>query len=606
MLSDSSNNPDNNNNKDSVTMIQYNKGAFGVNLLFRLYGSATYRAFIPGFCSVLIYLLVRFAYRERSTSSRLSDDLDHPYAIGVLVSGASLLIVFRANFSYSRYWEAITSIHQSLSKWMDATVHTASYHMQCSHYDAIKPPSFFDHPDLDRHYYTRDRERGLNRFDVQSLRDRQKMRSVAKSINYVMDERKRQESIVPESRSNPTEQGGDNEPEHMPGRSRLDGGWAGLFKNDHDTSDGSVGYSTFHDPRKPWIPDSAGFASTKGGRTPSLFLQELAHLSSLLSAVALSTLRNDVEGAESPLDVFVPGLPWPEVDPTYVDGLSFGFPEMMKFLTGADRSPEARTRHNAARPLSVVGGVSDNEIKHLQMARGPYAKTQLCWHWLSEFIAREHIAGSLGKVGAPIISRTMQFLGDGMINYNNARKVMWIPFPFPHAQLSVFYLIVVVVAIPFLMEQYANEPWMASILTFAAVSSLAGLHEVARELENPFRNVPNDLPLCTLQAQYNETLMVTYSGYHPDFFFLTDPPRADGSVGTTPSPMPTPTKMAETKQEASDVEPVVNGTDTTSTTTATTTLLSLHTVVGEQRTMLEQQSQEIKRLKELVERRKIK
>ena len=34
---------------------------------------------------------------------------------------------------------------------------------------------------------------------------------------------------------------------------------------------------------------------------PSLFLQELAHLSSLLSAVAMSTLRNDIEMAESPL-----------------------------------------------------------------------------------------------------------------------------------------------------------------------------------------------------------------------------------------------------------------------------------------------------------------
>jgi hypothetical protein len=53
----------------------------------------------------------------------------------------------------------------------------------------------------------------------------------------------------------------------------------------------------------------------KGGHTPPLFLQELAHLASLLMAVALSTLRNDIEGAESPLSVHVPGKPWPEVDP---------------------------------------------------------------------------------------------------------------------------------------------------------------------------------------------------------------------------------------------------------------------------------------------------
>lgn len=38
-----------------------------------------------------------------------------------------------------------------------------------------------------------------------------------------------------------------------------------------------------------------------------LFLQEAAHLLSLLSAVAMSTLRNDLETAESPLITFTPG-----------------------------------------------------------------------------------------------------------------------------------------------------------------------------------------------------------------------------------------------------------------------------------------------------------
>ena len=95
-------------------------------------------------------------------------------------------------------------------------------------------------------------------------------------------------------------------------------------------------------------------------------------------------------------------------------------------FAGVGRTPEERTRYNASRPLPVIGGISDNEIKFLQMARGPYAKTQLCWNWLSEFCIREHLAGSLGKVGPPIISRIIQFLGDGMIYYNHARKIMFI------------------------------------------------------------------------------------------------------------------------------------------------------------------------------------
>jgi hypothetical protein len=257
-----------------------------------------------------------------------------------------------------------------------------------------------------------------------------------------------------------------------------------------------------------------------------LFLQELAHLCSLLNAVALSTLRNDIDGAESPLGIYVPGAPWPEANPDKDRPKKVGMAETIKYLTGSDRSAEARTAYNASKPLQVIGGVSSAEIRFLQMARGPYAKTQLCWQWLSEFIIREHIAGSTGKVGPPIISRVIQFLSDGMIFYNHARKIMYIPFPFPSAQISVFFVITMIFAVPLMMDQYANELWLSSLLTFFTVTCLAGLHEVARELENPFRNVPNDLPVTTFQAFFNEALLTMYAGYHPDAYW--DPTRTTG------------------------------------------------------------------------------
>ena len=129
------------------------------------------------------------------------------------------------------------------------------------------------------------------------------------------------------------------------------------------------------------------------------------------------------------------------------------------------------------------------------------------------------MAGSLGAVGAPIISRIVQFLSDGMKHYNEARKITWIPFPFVHAQLSAFFIFVVAVCIPFLMNQYANQSWLGGTLTFLVVTCLAGLHEVTRELENPFRNAPNDIPLCTMMAMYNESLITMFAGFHPDSYW---------------------------------------------------------------------------------------
>jgi len=49
-----------------------------------------------------------------------------------------------------------------------------------------------------------------------------------------------------------------------------------------------------------------------------------------------------------------------------------------------------------------------------------------------------------------------------------------------------------------------------------SVVCFLGLHEVARELENPFTHVPNDLPLTTYQAQFNEALVTIYAGYNPN------------------------------------------------------------------------------------------
>ena len=80
------------------------------------------------------------------------------------------------------------------------------------------------------------------------------------------------------------------------------------------------------------------------------------------------------------------------------------------------------------------------------------------------------------------------------------------------------------------MVEFSNGVIVGSILTFLTVTCLSGLHEVARELENPFRNIPNEIPLVTLQAMFNESLITMYSGYHPDHFW--DPKNYDSTPET--------------------------------------------------------------------------
>jgi Bestrophin, RFP-TM, chloride channel len=260
---------------------------------------------------------------------------------------------------------------------------------------------------------------------------------------------------------------------------------------------------------------------------PPLFLQEAAHLLSLLSAVAFSTLRNDLEQAASPLITFVPGAPWPHVDPdAYTadvrkdwDNTEHRFVTVVRYITGWSRTKKARTLYNAARPFRVIGGVSDAEIGLLQAARGALAKVALVAMWLQEFLVRESLAGSTGNVPSPILSRLYQFVSDGMMGYHQAHKVAVMPFPFPHAQITSLFVIIVVALMPVLMLSYVTNAAFGFTLNLFTVMCFVGLHEVARELENPFQNVPNDVPLNNFQAQYNEALMSMFTGYHPDAFW---------------------------------------------------------------------------------------
>lgn len=560
-------------------MIEYFRGPYGTNLLLRWHGSALAKAFIPGLLSSCLYLLLRYTLHFDLRDSEGDDNndmppspsaeyLNHPYAIGVLVASVSFLITFRANYGYQRYWESCGVVHQMMAKWMDATVHASVFHLQSEKYDKAKPPSFYDWEELNCRGLTRDREKVVvaavggvgdeewkeqgsgtsendesDELDEEGGEVEESARSIPQSyrpdssINTLRRRRYQKSINETESTRQHSERGQTIEElqydeTRLLGPGRLDGGWGLLYPNKitgeptatyYDIQ--SLGSKASRIP-PPKSNDGKGFASTKGGRTPSLFLQELAHLSSLLCAVAMTTLRNDLDDAESPLDVYIPGQPWPEADPVKLpkEVKHRAYPHgrlsrNIRYLLGIDQTKHSRTIYNAARPMLVIGGVSDNEIAFLRRARGPYAKTQLCWAWLTDFVIREHLAGSLGKVGPPIVSRIIQFMSDGMLGYNQARKIMFTPFPFPHAQLSAFFVLIMALAIPFLMNQYANETWLGCVLTFLTVTCLSGLHEVAREMENPFRNAPNDVPLCTLLAFYNEALYTMFAGYHPDSYW---------------------------------------------------------------------------------------
>jgi hypothetical protein len=310
-----------------------------------------------------------------------------PYVISVLVLFFTFLITFRANFAYGRYWEGATSVNQMLSKWLDVGTNMAAYHMQSPQYNSIKPPALGNLENTQD--VARERER---RSDVMTASQRltrlnHVIQSSAKNGTGIMNFLKQKRGRISRFASNVIHERGSNVVSSPP----RNGG-------KQDTESTAGGTAVGDTQKNPQIAESShrlrssrlnGGVDTRG---PSLFLQETAHLISLLSAVAMATLRNDMDDVELSLAKFTPGAPWPALDPDDLPidirrkygPTNFGVTSVY-YIFGFDRTVDKHSLYNAARPFGVIGGVSDEEIRCLQEARGPYVSAanmvlSICCH----------------------------------------------------------------------------------------------------------------------------------------------------------------------------------------------------------------------------------
>lgn len=99
-------------------MIQYHRSAFGLNLLLRVHGSAVFRGAVMGVLAVVFVVLMREFWSpaaDDDDEKTTNDEINHPYAVGVLISTLTFLLVFRTQAAYSRYWEACGGVYHMVS-----------------------------------------------------------------------------------------------------------------------------------------------------------------------------------------------------------------------------------------------------------------------------------------------------------------------------------------------------------------------------------------------------------------------------------------------------------------------------------------------------------
>ena len=238
-----------------------------------------------------------------------------------------------------QYWEAFTAVHQMHSKWLDVGMHLAAFHLQSARYNSIKPPSFGQHPHLTSIERERERINEPTREEIEQQiderieKDKEMEKKLASKFSRWGFRKRRpkknslQKAAVASIRLT-TKTITSNNPAPTIRRQSLDQ----RIKQTRKSING------LQPPRKHLPPPKKAPSPVKmGGKTHRrvvssvscvsqadvnqplktntdslderpLFLQEAAHLLSLLSAVSLSTLRNDLEHAEYSLIPFEPGM----------------------------------------------------------------------------------------------------------------------------------------------------------------------------------------------------------------------------------------------------------------------------------------------------------
>eukprot|EP00929_Paragymnodinium_shiwhaense_P119285 TRINITY_DN91174_c0_g1_i1.p1 TRINITY_DN91174_c0_g1~~TRINITY_DN91174_c0_g1_i1.p1 ORF type:complete len:704 (-),score=105.56 TRINITY_DN91174_c0_g1_i1:306-2306(-) len=132
-------------------------------------------------------------------------------------------------------------------------------------------------------------------------------------------------------------------------------------------------------------------------------------------------------------------------------------------------------------------------------------RCEIIIQWIRRMIIRNYANGVL-VAPAPILSRVYQELDKGIVDLSDARRIRIVPFPFPFAQILTIILIIYTCIT--VVGAAAYDSIITAILCpFLSVATMWSVNYISMEIEMPYGDDHNDLPLCELQDDMNNALI---------------------------------------------------------------------------------------------------
>jgi len=158
---------------------------------------------------------------------------------------------------------------------------------------------------------------------------------------------------------------------------------------------------------------------------------------------------------------------------------------------------------NRDRPFEIIDleGIEPHSMEFLNSAPD---KVEIILQWIQRSMMLHSQSGVLAAP-PPILSRAFQEVSRGIVNLQNARKIADFPYPYPLAQISMILQLAHWAVLPFVASLALPRGW-AVLFSFLSIFVLWCIHFNAIELEFPFGNRANDLPMIDIQQDWNKSI----------------------------------------------------------------------------------------------------
>merc|ERR1719440_623754 len=128
-------------------------------------------------------------------------------------------------------------------------------------------------------------------------------------------------------------------------------------------------------------------------------------------------------------------------------------------------------------------------------------------HWITVLITDNATTGIIA-IAPPILSRSYQTLSRGMVNLHDARKLADVPYPFPLSQIHVLLIWLHMFLTPIVVAKVVPNDIAAACVCAVPIAGMWCITFIAGQFEQPFGDEANDLPLSTMQFEFNTSLLM--------------------------------------------------------------------------------------------------